>query len=104
MAVGRHAHPQRPAGYVLIVEPERAREARELRLIRRLLEDDVDEKGEQAEREGETDDAADDGKAHDEREQQCRSDRVQREVLPFGNGRRHGEREVWLPAPTFKGR
>ena len=51
MAVGRHPHAQFLADHLLVVEAERPGEARELGLVGRLLEQDEDQEGEQAERE-----------------------------------------------------
>ena len=89
MAVARHADAQLLAGDLLVVEAKLVGEAGQLRLIGRLLQQDEDEEGEQAGGKGKADDAADEGSALKQHDQQRRADRVDREMLPFGSGGRH---------------
>ncbi len=91
MAVVGHAHAKPAAGDLLIVKAQCAGEAREFGLVWRLLQHEVDEEGEQPERDGEADHPADNGDALDQHDQQRGADGVQREMLPLGHGVRHGE-------------
>ena len=83
MAVRRHLHPQFPARDLLVVEAEAARQPRQLGLIGRLLKQDEDEEGEQAEREGEADEPADDRDPLKQHDDERRGDRVERKLLPL---------------------
>ena len=89
MAVGRHPHAQFLADHLLVVEPEPLGEARQLGLVGRLLEQDVDQEGEQAERENKADHAANEGNALEQGDEHRRGDRVEGQQLPLRKGRRH---------------
>jgi len=90
VAVGRHADVQLLSRDLLVVESELVGEARQLGLVRRLLKHDEDEESEQAEREGEADESPDIGNALEEHDEQRRADRIERQLLPFGDRVRHG--------------
>jgi hypothetical protein len=89
MAVGRHLHVELLARDLLVVEAEAVSEPRELGLIRRLLHQDENQKGEESKREGETDDPANEWNALQNHDEQCGAHGVQHEVLPFGNRASH---------------
>jgi len=89
MAVGGHANAKLLSRNPLVVEAELLREARELRLIRGLLQEDKDQKRQQAERECETNDPADVGNSLEHHDEKGGRDSVDRKKLPFGNCDRH---------------
>src|SRR5438046_5148869 len=102
MAVARHLDVKLPAFDLLVIKAEGTGEARKLGLIRRLLQHEVDEEGEQPERNGEADQPPNDGNALDQHDQQRGAKRIKREMLPFGDGMGHHPTQILPPASTFK--
>ena len=76
-------------GDFLVVEAKAAREARQFGLVGRLLKQDEDQEGEQAEREGEADQPPDIRNALEGEDEERGANRVERKLLPFGRGRGH---------------
>ena len=69
---------------LLVVDAQPLGPPRQFRLVWRLLHDDEDEKGEQARRESEADEAPDVRYALQSHDEKRRADGVEREMLPFG--------------------
>jgi hypothetical protein len=89
MTVGRHFDVKLLARDLLIIEPEAARQPRELGLVRRLLEKDEDEEGEEPQRDCKADESANDGESLKEHDEQRSANRVERQMLPLWEYRMH---------------
>jgi hypothetical protein len=86
MAVRRHFDPHFPPRHLLRIEPEPLRHPAELRLVRRLLDQDEQGEGEQGERESEAEQPADQRKPEEEHEQKRSAQGVERDLRPVGVG------------------
>ena len=89
MAIAGHRDPKLLSGDALVIEPELAGQSRKFRLIGGLLQKNKEKEGEQAQRESETDDPADDWNALKKHDDEGGADRVKRKMLPFGHGIGH---------------
>ena len=103
MAIGCHCHAKLLADDLLVVEAQPLGKTAQLRLVGCLLKQDEDQEGKQREREAEPDDSADVGNALKQGDQNRRSDRVERELLPLGKTRWHGL-EISAMGGATKGR